>query len=260
MRPTTADRDHLARVGLVAYGVVHLLLGWLALQLALGDREGEASTTGAIQQLAQQPFGGVMVGAVAVGMFLLALWQGAEAVLDHRTEDKDDQLRHRGTAAAKAVLYAALGVTAARIVLGAGSSSQEGQADTLTAKLLDLPFGQVLVGIVGVVILAVGVYHVVKGVTDKFLEDLRHSGRGTAGTAYTWCGRAGYTAKGVAIGAVGVLFCFAAIDHDPDESGGLDSALLTVLQAPGGPVLLGAIGVGIIGFGLFCFAWAKHVD
>ncbi|HEY1133691.1 MAG TPA: DUF1206 domain-containing protein, partial [Nocardioides sp.] len=260
MDTVQADRDHLARVGLVAYGVVHLLLGWLAVQLALGDREGEASTSGAIQQLAEQPFGVVLVGAVAVGLFLLAVWQGAEAVFDHRSEKMSDQVRHRLTAAAKTVLYAAMGVSAARIVLGAGGSSQEEQADTVTAQLLGLPFGQVVVGVVGLGILAVGGYLVVKGVTDRFLEDLAHSGRGTAGTAYTWCGRVGYVAKGIAIGGVGVLFGYAALTHDPDESGGIDATLRQVLEAPGGPVLLGALGLGIAGFGLFCFAWARHVD
>lgn len=255
------DRDHLARVGLVAYGVVHLLLGWLAVQLALGHREGEASTSGAIQQLAEQPFGRFLVGAVAVGMVLLALWQAAEAAFDHRGEKTEDEVRHRVVAAAKAVLYAALGTTAARTALGgSGGGSQEQQADTLTARLLQLPLGQVVVGLLGLAILAVGVYLVRKGVTDRFLKDLKHSGAGTAGTAYTWFGRVGYGAKGVAVGAVGVLFGYAALTQDPDESGGVDSALLTVLQAPGGPVLLGLLGLGIAGFGLFCFAWARHVD
>ncbi|MDT9592254.1 DUF1206 domain-containing protein [Nocardioides zeae] len=260
MQTPDTDRDNLARVGLVAYGVIHLLLGWLAVQLALGDREGEASTTGAIQQLAQQPFGGVLVWAITVGLFLLALWQAAEAIFDHRSEEKSDQLRNRGSAAAKTVLYIVMGTSAARIAMGSQSGGQEEQANTLTARLLSMPGGQVIVGVVGLVVLGVGGYLIYKGATDKFLEDIAHSGTGNAGTAYTWLGRVGYVAKGIVIGAVGILFGYAAATHDPDEAGGLDQALRQVLEAPGGPVLLGALGVGIAAFGVFCFAWAKHVD
>ena len=83
-----SDRlDHLVRAGLVAYGVVHLLLAWLAVQLALGDHNEEASTKGAMSELAQQPFGKVLVWAIAVGMFLLVLWRLVEAAFGHRAEE-----------------------------------------------------------------------------------------------------------------------------------------------------------------------------
>jgi hypothetical protein len=260
-----ADRsdwlDHAARVGLIAFGIVHLVVGWLAAQLAFGDREGSANTTGAIHELAEQPFGGVLVWVVAIGMYLLTLWQALEAVVGHRDRDGADLVRKRLTSAGKAVVYAVIGTSALRIALGEGSSGSEKSTDSMTAKLMDLPAGQVLVGLVGAGIIAVGGALVFKGVTDRFLRDIDSKGKGGAtGSAYTWLGRIGYTAKGVALGIVGALFGWAAVTHEANKSGGLDQALTEVLDQPFGPVLLTAIGLGIACFGVFCFAWARHLD
>jgi hypothetical protein len=253
--------DHVARVGLVAFGLVHLVVGWLAVQLAFGDREGSTSTSGAIHELAQQPFGGVLVWLVAVGMYLLAAWQAIEALLGHRDRDGVDLVRKRLTSAGKAVVYAVIATSALKVAIGEGSQGSEKATDSTTAKLMDLPAGQILVGLVGVGILVVGGALIYKGLSDKFLKDIDVKGkRGAAGSAYTWLGRVGYTAKGAAVAVVGMLFVYAAITHEADESGGLDQALTEVLDQPFGPALLTAVGAGIVCFGIFCFAWARHID
>ncbi|HYH34350.1 MAG TPA: DUF1206 domain-containing protein [Nocardioides sp.] len=251
--------DHAVRVGLVAYGVVHLLVGWLALQLAFGDREGSASSNGALRELAQQPFGRVLVWVVAVGLALLALWQLLEAAAGHRTLRDRKRLWHRAASAGKVLVYGYLSYSAFRVAVGAGSSGSG--TDSMTAQVMDLPGGQVLVGLVGAGVVAVGGYLVWKGITDGFRDDLTSEGqRGNTGDAYLWLGRVGYAAKGIALGLVGVLFGWAAATHDARRSGGLDQALQEVLDQPFGPYLLGAVALGILGFGLFCFAHARHLS
>lgn len=256
--------DIAARIGLVAYGVVHVIIAWLALQLAFGDRSGSPSSSGAISELAQQPFGKTLVWAVAVGMFLLVVWQGIEAAVGHRDEKDKKRTGKRLLSAGKAVVYGAIGVSAVKVATSAGSSggkSSEKQTDSMTAKLMELPAGQVLVGAVGLAIIGIGVAFAVRAWTEKFAKHLTSEGRsGDAGTAYLWFGKAGYAAKGVALGIVGSLFCYAALTHDPDESGGLDQALREVLEKPFGPVLLGVIAVGIGCYGLFCFARARYLS
>ena len=101
--------DHAVRAGLVAYGVVHLLIGWLAIQLALGDHSENASAKGALAELAQQPFGQAMVWAVAIGMFLLVIWRLLEAAFGHRDAEGSDRVRKRLASGLKACIYAALG-------------------------------------------------------------------------------------------------------------------------------------------------------
>jgi len=250
--------DHAVRIGLVAYGVVHVLIGWLAVQLALGDGGGQASAKGALQELAGKPFGQTMVWAVAVGMFLLVLWRVIEAAFGHREEEGTDRLRKRVASGFKACLYGALGVSAARVASGSGGSG--GGSKGMTARLMDLPAGQWIVVAVGLGIVAYGGSLVWRGWTEKFAEHLETEGKlGLSGAAYLLLGQVGYIAKGIALAIVGVLFCYAGIDHQPNKSGGLDAALRKVLEQPFGPILLIAIGLGIGCYGLFCFARAKHL-
>jgi Domain of Unknown Function (DUF1206) len=252
--PTSRDGrlKHLARAGLVAYAVVYLTIAWLALQLALGDRQGSPSSTGALRELAQQPLGQVLVWVVSLGMFLLALWQLVEAVAG------DDDAKKRLAAAGKAVVYVAIGVSGVQVALGSGSSGN--QEEAWTARLMDLPGGQLLVGAVGAAIIGFGLYEIYRGWTDKFAEELDAEGRsGTSGTAYLWFGKIGCVARGLAFVVVGGLFGYAAVTHDAGKSGGLDQALYEVLDQPFGPFLLGAIGAGLACFGLFTLARARHL-
>lgn len=254
--------DRAAAAGLVAFGVVHLVIGWLAVQLALGDREESADSGGAMEQLAEQPLGIVAVWAVGLGMLLLVAWKGLDAAVGYREEGDDTtRLRKRLLAAGKAVVYAVVAFSALKVALGAGSGSSGDGTDSLTARVMDLPGGQVLVAAIGAGIVAVGVGLLVLAWKESYLDHLDGEGRsGETGRAYRVLGRVGHVAKGVALGVVGSLFGYAALTHEADRSGGLDQALRTVLEQPFGPLLLGAMGVGFAAYGLFCFAWARHLD
>ena len=251
--------DYAIRAGLVAYGIVHLMIAWLAAQLALGEQEGKASSTGALQELAEGSFGTILIWLIAVGMILLVLWRLLEAALGHEDEDGKDQIRKRLGSLAKAVIYGAIAVSAVKVATG--SSSQGGGSDSTTAKLMDLPAGRWIVAGVGLAIIAYGANLVRRAWTEKFREHLSAEGKsGDVGKAYIWFGKAGYMAKGISIAIVGGLFCYAAYTHEPNKSGGLDVALHKVLEQPFGQFLLLAIAAGIACYGLFCFARARHLS
>lgn len=251
--------DHAIRVGLIAYGVVHLMVGWLALQLALGEQAENASNSGALHALAEQPLGAVLIWLVAIGMLLLVVWRLLEFGFGYPQEqDETKRWRKRGTSLFKAVVYGVVCWTAIKTAVGDGS---KGGTDSMTAKVMNLPAGQLLVGAVGLGIMAYGVSLVVRGWTEKFREHLDAQGQsGQDGSAYVKLGKAGYIAKGVAILMVGGLFVYAAATHRAKKSGGLDQALQTILGYPFGQVMLIAIGLGIAAYGLFCFARAKHLS
>lgn len=128
----------------------------------------------------------------------------------------------------------------------------------MTATLMEKPGGVLLVGAVGVGIVAGGVYHVVKGWRKKFLEDLQGGTSGHLGRAVVTLGRVGYIAKGAALGVLGVLFVVAAVQHDPQQAGGLDSAFATLAAQPFGVALLVAVGLGFAAYGLYSFARARY--
>jgi hypothetical protein len=247
----------LVRVGLVSYGLVHVVLAWIAAQVALGGGRGgdDASTSGALQQLGQQPFGRVLLWVMAAGLLALVLWQVLEAIAGRPGADAKDQVKNRGRAAGKAVVYLVLAITAIRIAVGAGAGSDSGQAEeTLSARLMSVPFGRVLLVVVGLAVLAVGVSQIVKGVRKTFVRDLT----GGVGQGVVVLGTLGWVAKGIALALVGVLFGWAAARHDPKKAGGMDAALGALRDQPFGTALLLAMAVGFAAFGVYCLAWAAN--
>lgn len=242
----------LVTVGLICYGIVHLLIAWTAVQLAWGGGGQEASSSGALKELAAQPFGQVLLLVVAVGLLTLVLWQGLEAAIGHTRFDGTKRTVKRLSSIGKAVVYAALGVSAARTALTASSGGTS--EETLTSRLMSVPAGAVLVGLVGVVVAIFGVTQVVRGIRRTFLEDLD----GGVSKGQQTVGVAGFAAKGAAFIVMGGLFALAAFTTDPEKAGGMDDALRTLREQPFGPYLLTVMAAGIACFGLYCFVWSKH--
>jgi hypothetical protein len=241
----------LITIGLASYGLVHLVLAWIALQLVFGKR-AEASPEGALSELGQQPLGGVLLWIMAIGLLTLTLWQVLEAVIGRAQPDPGARLRRRLRSAGRAIVYLVLGLLAVGIATRAVSGSGQSE-ETITAKLMNAPFGQGLVAAVGVVVIGVGIGQFVRGIKQKFMEDLDRG----APPAVRRLGTVGYCAKGIAFVIIGGLFVWAAISHDPDKAGGMDAALSTIRDQPFGTVLLTIMAAGIACFGVYCFFWAR---
>lgn len=241
--------ERLARIGFVASGLVHLLIGWIALQVALGGG-GEADQGGALEAVRQAPLGGILLWVCAVGFVALALFQLLEGVVG------GGELADRAKAIGKAVLYAALGLTTVGVARGGSTDSSQTSQD-LTGTLLAAPAGRLLVAAVALGVIATGGYHVYKGVKKTFLEDLQTTGGGQVGRGVEWAGVVGYAAKGVALLVVGGLFGVAAAQGDASESTGLDGALKTLAEQPFGTVPLVLVALGLILYGLYSFARAR---
>ena len=257
--------EHLARIGLIAYGVVHLLVAWLALQLAWGGGGESADQSGAMSTLAEQPFGKPLLWVLAIGLIALALWQLAE-VLRHRSglrssgEAKKKAVTKIVKSVAKTVVYLFLAGTAIKVATGGGQSSSAQQQQTV-AGVFGWPAGRFLVGVAALVVIGVGVYHIRKGLTKHFLKEIDTT-QATAGQrkVIERLGQVGYPAKGVALALVGGLIGWAAITFDPEKATGLDGALRTLLDAPFGKALLTLVAIGIAAFGAFCFFRARFPE
>jgi hypothetical protein len=257
--------ENLARVGLLAYGVVHLLVAWLALQLAWGTSSESADQSGALSTLAESPVGKPLLWIVALGLIALSVWQALEVLrwrsgLSSTGEARSKAVKKSGKAVAKAFVYAALAVLAIRFATGGGGSSSQQQQDT-AAGVFGWPAGRWLVGAAGLVIIGVGVYHVYKGVTKHFLKEIDLAQAPPSGARLvTRLGQVGYPGKGVALGVVGALLVHAAVTFDPADASGLDGALRTILRAPFGQFLLTLVAVGIAAFGAYLFVRARYPE
>lgn len=236
-----------ARVGYAASGVLHLLLAWLALRLAWGSYSGEADQSGAFESLTGSTAGVVLLIVLGVGFVLLGLWNLAEALLV-KGETKD-RVKH----VAKGLTYGVLAWGAIEVAAGRDSSSSERSQD-LTARLMANAAGSVLVVVIGLVVVAVGGYHIYKGVAGKYREDLRED----PGRAVEWLATVGYSAKGVALIVIGIVFWAAVFTHDPEKASGMDGALRTLLELPLGKALLSLVALGLVAYGIYSFARAKY--
>lgn len=242
--------EKLARVGFAASGLIHLMIGWIALRVALGSG-GEADQGGALQAVRDAPAGAVILWVCVLGFAALAVFQLLDGILGGG--EAGDRIKAVG----KGVLYAALALTTLTFARGGSKDSSESSTD-LTATLMSAPMGRVLVGLVALAVIGVGGYHVYKGATKKFLEDLTTTGGGSLGTGVTVAGMVGYIAKGVALIVVGGLFGLAAWQADPDEAQGMDGALKTLAGQPFGTVLLLVVAVGLALYGVYSFARARY--
>ena len=266
MRAADGDGlENLARVGLVSYGVVHLLVAWLALQLAWGTSSESADQSGALSTVAESPVGKPLLWIIALGLIALAVWQALE-VLRWRSgwsasgQARTKAVRKSAKSLAKAVVYAALAVLAIRFATGSGGSSSQQQQST-AAGVFGWPGGRWLVGAAGLVLIGVGVYHVYKGVTKHFLKEIDLAeAPPTATRLVTRLGQVGYPGKGVALGVVGALLVHAAVTFDPNDASGLDGALRTILEAPFGQFLLTLVALGIAAFGAYLFVRARYPE
>jgi hypothetical protein len=255
---------HLARAGLIAYGAMHLLIGYLAVRMAWQLRGADADQTGALQTVADGPGGHLLLWVIGLGMLALALWQAGEVLLWWRgLFDRRHRLRTALVCAkclAKALVYAILGVTALLFAVGAGYEADERLRD-LTDETLQIPGGGVLVAVVAAGVVAVGVYTLARGATGGFMKDID-----LPAAPDRWepvieaIGRVGYVAKGVAFALVGILLWRAARSTDASTATGLDGAMTTIAGVTAGPWLLTAVAVGFAAFGVYALTRARYPD
>ncbi len=255
---TSRPLEYLIRIGFIGYGLLHLAVGWLALQIALGQPRDEGDQAGAFRMLAGQPFGRFLLVAVTAGLAAMSLWQLLLAAVGHHAEHGFSRTFERLASVGRTVIYAALAWTSYRVLVGTPTSGA-GQQESATAGVLAHPSGRFWVTVAGLAVLALGIGMIVYGVRRVFEKRLMtyRMSRAVKTTAIR-LGQAGYVARGVAFGIVGVLLVRAAQTGDPGKSRGLDAALRTLVAQRFGELLLVVVAVGFIAFGVYCFFQAKY--
>ena len=248
--------EWLARSGFVARGIIYVLVGVLAIKLALGSGGQNASQQGALQTIAGQPFGHVLLILVAIGLAGYALWRLVHALLGHGPERADSTFE-RLAALASGLVYAGLCALAVKLV--AGSEGSSGNTHGTAAGVLGWPGGTWLVGAAGAVLAGVGLYQAHRGVTKDFLGDSKTEEMGPAVRGWVeWIGVFGHLARGVVLCLVGAFLIKAAVEFDPGNAVGLDGALAKLAAASYGALLLGVVAAGLVAFGLYSLSDARY--
>jgi hypothetical protein len=245
----------LARIGLVARGVIYILIGWLAVEVAIGHSSRRPSQEGALHLLAGKSYGLVTLWLLGIGFAGYALWRLSEAAFGVTGEGRGAGPRLKSLV--RAIVYAFLSVLTFKVIAGAASNQARKQQD-LTATVMHHAGGQWLVGIAGLAIVIVGLTLVAEGIRRKFMKYLR-TGEMSPRTRriVEKLGMIGSTARGVVFAIVGALIIDAAVTFDPKKSGGLDKALLTLRHQTFGEFLLLITALGVLIFGIYGLCEAR---
>jgi hypothetical protein len=248
----------LARAGFAARGVMYAIIGVIALLVAFGQSGTQANQTGAVRLIGRNPAGQAVLWLLAVGLAGLALWRLTE-VVSGTGGATGRKAGHRLAAVGRAVIYGFLAYGVLKYALGIGApASSNKQAVDLTSTLMSHPGGKVVIVVIGLALIAGGIFLAYRAWQRKFLEDLRtgemtHRQRRVVEVL----GLAGGIARGVVFGTVGVFFVVAGVQSQPGQAKGLDSALRALARTPAGPWLLVLIGAGLVMFGAYSCGEAR---
>ena len=248
--------DAVARWGLAARGTIYLLIGVLAVLLAVGHKKGESDQRGAMQELSRHTGGFVLLLIVAIGLAGYALWRFSEAAFGVAGEGKKAGARFQSFA--RGLIYAFLAVSAFVILAQGHEKSQAKQQRSYTARLMHHSAGRWVVGVIGLIVLIIGAVLVYQGVTRHFEKYFKLGEMSPVQRKTTeFLGTVGTTARGIVFAITGVLIVVAAVQFEPNKARGIDGALLALRDTAFGPVLLFIVAVGLVMFGLFGFCEAR---
>ena len=248
----------LARAGFAARGVMYIIVGWIAVQVAFGPSGQQADRTGALHEIGATPVGGVLLWLLVVGFIGMTLWRLSEAVYGSPGSGQQ-KAGKRVAALARAVVYAVIAYGVLKYALGTGGpQSSNKQSVDLTATLLKYPGGQVLVVAIGIALVGGGIFLAYSAWQEKFRKDLELGQLpGRTRSIVEWLGKFGGVARGAVFITVGIFLVVAAVQAKPQQAKGVDSGLRTLASTPLGPWLLVLVAIGLIMFGLFSLCQAK---
>ncbi|MEV6259939.1 DUF1206 domain-containing protein [Streptomyces sp. NPDC051784] len=251
-----------ARAGFVARGVIYLLVGVLALRIAFSDGGGkQADRGGAIAEIAEKPFGSFLLWALGVALAGMALWRLSEAVFGQAGPDGDKATK-RAMAAGRFVFYSFVSYSVLSYAAGdkgSGSGSSDKQTDDVTARALEWPAGQWIVGAAGVAVLGAGLWIAFRAIARKYHKHLKMAEMSRkVRQAVDVTGVFGGAVRGAVFATAGGFAVAAAVQHEPGKAKGMDDTLRTFSETPAGPWLLAFIALGLAAFGLFSWANARY--
>lgn len=250
----------LSQFGFATRGVVYGVIGLLAALAAIGAGGKTTDLSGALEEVAIQPFGKPLLIVIVVGLIGYALWRFVQAIADPENKGRTVKgIILRVGDFVSGMGYMLLVYAAWQIIRGLKAHNGHMPEDW-TARILAIhPLGKWLVITVGVITIGVGVYQLYKVFTAKFSEDFDF--RKMSGTTQSWMthiGRFGFASLGIVFSIIGMFLIQAAMHHNPEEAGGLGQALLVLLHAPYGRWVLGIVSAGFLVFGIYSILMARY--
>jgi len=248
----------LERVGYVARGVLYVVMGALALRLALGVGGRATDQSGSLTALAGGAFGKALLLVFVVGLAAYSLWGFARAIFDPLNRgDHAAGIAERLGFAWSGIAYAGLALFALELFVGTGRATPDSTQSTVST-FFAYPAGEWLVVAIGLVSIAVGIGQFVLARKATFKRDLKREEMSPEEKKFVdGMGRFGFFARGVTFTLVGWFVFQAGIHRDPMRVQGFSGAFVFLLSQPYGHLLLGVVALGFVALGLHSFACAR---
>ncbi len=258
--PVKIWAEFLSQFGLATRGVVYGVIGFLAALAAIGAGGKTTDPSGALEEVAFQPFGKSLLIVIVVGLVGYALWRFVQTVADPGNKGRTLKgVILRISDFVSGIGYLLLVYSAWQIIQGLGADNGNMPEDR-TARVLEIhPFGKWLIIIAGVITIGIGIFQLYKVFTAKFRKDFDFSKMSlTMQRWMTHTGRFGFASLGIVFSIIGMFLIQAAMHHSPEEAGGLGQALLVLLHAPYGRLALGIVSAGFLVFGIYSILMARY--
>ncbi|WP_254205612.1 DUF1206 domain-containing protein [Nocardia alni] len=244
-----------ARLGFVARGITYIVVGVIGVMLALGIARHEPERAGALEAIATKPLGYLLLWILVIGFGALAVWRLVQAASGRAYRSGRDRLFALGAGIGYAIIFFS---TLMFVVHGRAPASGDATARDLTARILSLSGGRVILVLIGLAIAAAGIVTTLRGLRIEFVEDLRMGWmRRSTQDMVVLLGRVGYIARGLVVIGIGIAALYAAADYNPADAKGVDGVLREFAQTVFGPWLLILVALGLVAFGVFSFLEAR---
>lgn len=241
------------RFGYMTKGIVYGMIGILAILAAFGPGGKTTGTTGALQSIAEMPFGEVILWIIGIGLLGYIVWDFIKTFKNPENEGDDAKgLIKRTGYFISGIIYANLSFGAIRLASHSGNAGSGDSERTISSKLMEFPFGIWMIGLLGAIIIGYGLYELFSGVKEKFMENLKTAEMNEKERRVACLsGKVGLIARGIVLCIVGFFFIRTAYTHNPGESKGLGGALSEIASQPFGKFLLAVIAAGLVLYGIY---------
>lgn len=255
--------ERIARAGYLTKGIIYAVVSWLAIDLVFGISGGGKieGSRGALDTIAQQPFGKIMIGVLAIGLVGYSLWRFVQAFLDPDEYGSDKKgLLQRFVKFLSGAVYTGLAYSVFQLLMSDKSVDGDSQTKQVMArKILELPGGKFLLGGLGLLVVGFAISRIYSAYKKSFLKQL--ATEEMSAKTKTWVtriGQIGTSARGIIFGIIGGFIINGALQSKPSDVNGVQDTLKELAKQPYGNILLGIAAFGLLAYSLHCAVMARY--
>ena len=246
----------IAQIGLTAKGFVYIAIGIMAFMAAFelgGQNANDATRSGAFEWL-QATGGKLLLGLIAAGLICYVFWRFIQTFSSHN----DTKVAKRITYFLSGLAYGSVAFTALKMIFNDQKSNGD-QNQQLASDLMSRPLGEWLVIAAAMVFAGIGIYQLYYAWSKKYKDHLQKMNlHNDLSSILLRMGKIGYVARGFVWLLIAFLFTRAAIYNNSSEAGDTGKAFRFIEGEFMGSYMLGAIGLGLLAYGIFSITRARY--